>query len=118
MASTVKRTTKAGVRYDVRYRDPDGKQRMKTFAKKADADRFASTVEADKLRGTYIDPDAGKVLFKKHATDWLAAQTFDESTRQAVELRLRLHAYPALGARELRHIKPSTIQAWLRGLDK
>lgn len=117
MASIKKRSTDAGVRYDVRYRDPDGKQRMRTFARKVDADRFAATVEADKLRGTYIDPNAGKVTFKEYATAWLKAQTFDTSTREAVELRLRLHAYPALGRHELRQIKPSTVQAWLRGLE-
>jgi integrase len=32
-------------------------------------------------------------------------------------MRLRLHAYPVLGAKELRQVKPSTVQTWLRGLD-
>lgn len=117
MASVVKRTTDAGVRYDVRYRDPEGKQRKRTFARKVDADRFAASVETDKLRGTYIDPNAGKVTFKAYATDWLKAQTFDTSTREAVALRLKLHAYPVLGRHELRQIKPSTVQAWLRTLE-
>jgi len=35
------------------------------------------------------------------------------TTRQAVELRLRLHAFPHLGLNE---IQPSTIQGWLRTL--
>jgi integrase len=34
-----------------------------------------------------------------------------------VERQLRLHVYPVLGAKQLRHLKPSTIQAWLRGLE-
>ena len=34
------------------YRDNDGKQRSKSFDRKADAQRFLATVEADKLRGT------------------------------------------------------------------
>ena len=49
---------RGGVRYDVRYRDPDGQQRRKSFIRKSDASRFASVVEADKLRGNFIDPDA------------------------------------------------------------
>lgn len=118
MASVEKRTSGSSIRYDVRYRDPEGAQRKRTFARKVDADRFANSVETDKLRGQYVDPAAGKVTFKRYATDWLAAQTFDESTRQAVELRLRLHAYPVLGGKELRHIKASTVQVWLRSLEK
>ncbi len=117
MASVEKRRSARGVRYDVRYRDPDGQQRRKTFARKSAADQFAATLEADKLRGTYIDPDAGRVTFRAYSERWLAAQTFDYSTREAVELRLRLHALPVLGGLQLRHIKPSTVQTWLRSLE-
>lgn len=81
-----------------------------------DAERFRSTISADMVRGAYIDPDAGKVTFSTYAATWLAAQTFDASTAEAVKLRLRLHAMPALGSKELREVKPSMVQAWLRGL--
>jgi integrase len=53
-----------------------------------------------------------------YAGQWLAAQTFDASTREAVEQRLRLHVYPTLGGKELRALKPSTVQAWIRKLDQ
>ena len=46
-------------RYVVNYRDPEGRQRRKTFRRKAEAVAFRNTVEADKLRGTYLDVDAG-----------------------------------------------------------
>ncbi len=49
------------------YREPDGRSRRKTFLKKSDAERFANLVEADKARGSYIDPDAGRITFKKYA---------------------------------------------------
>lgn len=118
MASIAKRTVKDGsVRYDVVYRDPDNRQRRKTFTRKVDAARFAATVEADKARGDYLDPDGGRVTFGAYAAAHLAAQTFDPSTRQAVELRLRLHAIPVLGGLQLQQIKPSTVQAWLRSLE-
>ncbi|MBE1610977.1 integrase [Actinopolymorpha pittospori] len=48
---------------------------------------------------------------------WLAAQTFDASTAEAVESRLRLHALPTLGSMALRQVRPSTIQSWIRGLE-
>ena len=117
MASIEKRERAGKPYYRARYRDLDDVQRTKHFTRKVDAERFTTTVEADKLRGTYRDPDAGKERFKAYATAWLAAQTFDESTREAVELRLRLHAFPVLGNKEMRLLKPSTMQAWLRGLE-
>ncbi|MFT3871459.1 MAG: site-specific integrase [Nocardioides sp.] len=113
------RTTAKGktqITWRVRWREPDGRARAKSFPRKVDADRFAFTVSADIVRGNYLDPDAGKVKFEEYAAKWLAAQTFEETTRVAVELRLRLHAYPVLGDRFLSDIQPSTIQGWLRGL--
>ncbi|MFF4362849.1 hypothetical protein ACFY1U_34580 [Streptomyces sp. NPDC001351] len=80
--------------YRVRWRGPDGTERNKSFKRKVDADCFAATVCADLVRGQYVDPDAGKILFVTYARKWLAAQTFDEGTGVAVELRFRLHAFP------------------------
>ena len=86
-----------GLRWRVRYLDPSGAERSKSFARKDDAQRFKTGVEADVLRGTYADPDAGKVTLRRYADGWLRAQTFDEATRDSQERRLRLHVYPALG---------------------
>ena len=117
MASITKTDTANGKRYIVNYRAPDGRQRRKTFPRKIDADNFAATVETDKLRGTYRDPDAARVTFKAYAERWLAAQTCDETSRESAERALRLHVYPTLGGKQLGQIQPSTVQAWLRGLE-
>jgi integrase len=106
------------MRWRARYVDPDGRERNKGFARRADAKRFLATVSADMLRGAYIDPSAGKITFKEFADSWLAARTFDESSREATELRLRLHAYPYLGSHQLRSIRPSMMQGWLRQLEQ
>jgi hypothetical protein len=75
-------------------------------------------VEADKLRGTYIDPQAGRISLRRYASEWLAGQTFDESTREATESRLRVHVHPYLGDRGLGTIRPSHVQAWDRALQQ
>lgn len=108
---------KTRVTWRVRWREPDGRQRARSFARKVDAERHRSTVAADLVRGQYKDPDAGKETFQAYATEWLDAQTFDITSHEVVERSLRLHAFPVLGSKQLRHIKPSTVQAWLRGLD-
>jgi hypothetical protein len=40
----------------------DGRERAQTFGRKADADRFAASVETDKARGKWIDPRLGTAL--------------------------------------------------------
>lgn len=98
-----------------RWRTPEGASRSRNFKHKVDAERFLTITEATKLAGGYVDPAAGRVTFVEFATDWLSCQTFDPSTREAVESRLRVHILPTLGTIELRQIRPSTVQAWLRG---
>ncbi len=97
-----------------RWRTPDGASRSKNFRKKIDAERFLTTVETAKLHGSYIDPAAGRITFSEFSRQWLDTQTFDASTREAVTSRLRAHLLPTFGALELRQIRPSAIQAWLR----
>jgi integrase len=102
----------------VRYREASGVERAKHFERKGDAERFRATVQADLIRGTYLDPDAGKVTFAEFAGQWLAGQTVDPSTSQALEVRLRVHLLPTFGGQELRAIRPSNVQAWLSGLQQ
>jgi integrase len=93
-------------------------QRKRTFTKKADATAYSVTVEADKLRGAYVDRNAGREVFKVYAERWVTSQIFAPGTRAAVESRLRNHAYPVLGTKTLAAIRPSTIQAWAKSLSK
>lgn len=101
--------------WEARWTDPDGRPRSQSFTRKIDAQRFLVTVETDMLRGSYVDPKAGAITFKAFAETWLAAQTFGESSREATAQRLKVHIYPTFGRMQLRTIKPSTVQAWLRG---
>lgn len=105
-------------RWQARYRDPAGREKSKTFARKSDAQRWLDEVTADLVTGRYVDPRAGRVTLEVFAQRWLDAQTFDESTRDAVASRLRVHILPVLGDVELRNLRPSTIQAWLRSREE
>jgi hypothetical protein len=100
--------------YMVRWRDPSGRQRTKSYTRKVDAENKRKNIEADLLRDEYIDPSAGKVTFQEYAETWLEAQTFDASTADAVELRLRLHVYPVLGSKPC---EPSSPRRCRRGCE-
>lgn len=101
-------------KWRARYRDPAGKEHAAHFPRKADAQQWLDQVTADLVRGVYIDPRAGRTAFGAFAQEWLAAQTFDPSTREAVESRLRVHILPNFAEMELRAVRPNTVQAWLR----
>lgn len=99
----------------VRYRTPDGVSRQKTLNTRAEADRFAATVEASKLTGAYVDPSAGRVTFMDYAEEWRAAQVHRGTTAEMYETHLRRHVYPTLGHRPLAAIRTTEVQAWVRG---
>lgn len=106
-----------GKRWLCRWRDPDGRPRKLSFEKKIHADQHAATVEADKLRGQYIDPRAGVETFGSYAATWLELQSTDPLTRENIGDRLRRYVEgTALHRAQLRSVRPSTIQAWVSGL--
>ena len=109
-----------GMRYRVRYLDPNGRERSQSFPdrQKGAAEAFLHEVETDKNKGSYLDPTAGRITFQRFAETWLAAQTFAESTRESVADRLVRHVYPHFGDTELRAIGPAMIQAWGRRLQQ
>lgn len=103
-----------GMRYRVRYIAPDGSERSKSFPdrEKKFAEAFLTEVESDKLRGSYIDPNAGRVLFRVFAETWLRTSQVDESTRETMETKLKNQLLPFFGGRQLRLIKSDTIREW------
>lgn len=107
----------SGLRWRVRYEDPDGRDRCKSFARKEDAEQHRTSVASDLLKGSYIDPAAGKITLRKYAEMWLDDQTFDDSTRAVAANRVR-RICDGLGDKRLAQLaaSPSSIQAWLRGM--
>lgn len=104
------------ITWEARWRDERGVQRKKSFARKVDADRHATTVDHQLLSGTYVDPKAGKVTFREYAEEWRAGQVHRATTAAHHETMLRLHAYPHLGHRPLAEVRPSEVQAWVKRL--
>lgn len=117
MASVHRVRAKDGVRYRTRWRDPNGKLKSRSFARKVDADRFAAKVEHEINVGDYVDPHAGRVTVYEYGELWRKAQLqHSTATAADVAMALRVHLYPALGARPIGSIRPSDVQLWVAGL--
>lgn len=101
------------VTWVARWRDPDHRQRKKSFRRKVDADRFLTTVSADMLRGQYIDPDAGKVLVAEYARSWVATRPHRPSTAEHQARLIRNHlAVTPLGRMPMSGVRASHVQGW------
>jgi integrase len=112
VGSIDRRNRKGTVSWLARWRDPDGRQRKKSFQRRADAERFLTSITADVLHGNYVDPN-DPTTFREYAETWREAQVHRPTTRAHVETHLRRHAYPAFGDRRLSTIRPGEIQAWV-----
>ena len=102
-------------RWRARYRDPDGRERSQTFTRRADAERFLALTEADKAHGAWIDPAAGREPFGSYARSWQQAQVHRGTTADQVASHLRNHILPAFEQRPMAAVRPSEVQAWVRG---
>ncbi len=112
------RTARHGVgrRWLASYQDVNGRRHARSFDKKVDAERYIAQMASDVARGAYVDPALGKTTLGDYAREWLAAQTFDISSREQVEHRLRSYVYPTWEDVPLGRIRASAVQKWLAEL--
>jgi hypothetical protein len=104
-------------RWRARYRDPSGRERSKSFARKLDAERFLQRVEADKLHGQWIDPNQGRTTVGELAERWFeTTATLKPKTREDYRSLLNNHVLPAFGQRPLNSIDTLAVRGWLAGL--
>ncbi|KRC46471.1 MULTISPECIES: tyrosine-type recombinase/integrase [unclassified Nocardioides] len=115
MASIQKRVSDGRTAYRVRWRDPTGRQVSRQFPTLALARAHQSTIEADLLRGTYLDLSRGQMTLAEYAEEWLAVQTCGATTLERRVRNVRLHVLPMLGHHRLANIRPTLVQAWIRG---
>lgn len=117
MASIDKRVRNGQTTWRVRYRDPSGAQRNKSFALKRDADRFLVTVEQSKIVGSYVDPGLARITIGEWAARWLDGQThLKASTRERYAGIVREHITPRWGTTRLSDVAHSDVQAWVSAL--
>ena len=109
-----------GLRYKVRYLDPDGNEKSKMYPDKCkkQAEDFLIEVESSKREGKYVDPRAGRIRFRKQAENWIKGQSPDRATREALQSRLKSQIYPYLGDLPVNSIKAATVRDWLGALDE
>ena len=121
MATIEAYTTKAGRRYQVRYRTPDHTQTKKRgFKTKRLAEAYAATVEVEKLRGEYISPTLGRITVGELAPAWLSRKESDvaPSNYRTLESAWRTHVEPRWGRRRVTDIDVGQVEQWIADLNR
>lgn len=110
--------TKAGKRYEVRYRKPDhssGKKRG--FKTKRDAELHLASIDVSKARGEFVDATASRAKVDILGAAWLAGQShLKPSSWRPLEIAWRLHVQPIWGPRAVGSIRHSEVQEWVTEL--
>lgn len=82
-----------------------------------EAERYRNLVEADKIRGLWIDPSLSKVAFGEWIAEVEAGRSVRANTRARDEASLRNHVLPRFGQMRLVDVQPQDIRRWLAGLE-
>jgi integrase len=98
----------------VDYTDQQGKRRLKTFAKKKDADAFQTTMRPEVRAGTHV-ADNATCTFKEAGERWLESGKsagLERTTLDQYRQHLTLHIDPFLGRLKLSHLSVPGVRAF------
>lgn len=117
MASIERRKIRGQERFLVRYRDPSGKQKARTFVSEKAAVDYEAEVRTDMRRGAYLDPQAGQMKVAPWSEKWIAAQGhLKPSTRTRYRGLLKVQILPKWGGCSLHDVDFLEVQGWVSEL--
>ncbi len=117
MASVEKHVRDGRVTWQARWRDPAGKQRKRSFAKRSTADDHLTSVQHGMRTGSYVDPVAGRVTVADWSARWLAAQShLKPSTHARYAGILARQVVPRWGTTPLTAVRHADVAAWVSDL--
>lgn len=125
MASIVKRCdcngwNKCPHSWIVRYRTEggrSGRQRERSFGGDlGEAEDFVLKVAHGQKARAFIDPEAGKAVFRAEAERWLSQRIGADSSDMTYKSVLRTHIYPAIGHQQIRTIRREEIKEIIAGM--
>jgi integrase len=106
-------------RYQARYPGPDGVMRSapQTFARKSDAERYLSVIEAQMARHEWIDPDRAKIRLSDYAERWIIQRPrLRPRTVHLYRWLLGKHISPYLGGVPIGRLDTPMVREWRAAL--
>jgi integrase len=106
----IKRRKDRGNKWEASYRDADGKERTKLFARRAEADGWLASEKAKIARGEWVDPRSGQTTYKDWCETYFAGANKRATTLARDQTVNEKHFLPTLGNRRLASIRPLDVQ--------
>lgn len=100
-------------KWRARYRDEAGKEHARHFTRKVDAQNWLDDVTAAVVTGTYVDPKAGKITFRKWFEVYASRQTWADGTRVSA---VQAAAGVTFADVPMGKIAPSHVQQWVKAM--
>jgi integrase len=111
-----------GVRYDVRWRLPDGIVRNKTFRRFGDARDYKRELEHQTMVGVVVDPQRSAMTLEVYANQWLPdhrkvdGSPLAPKTQELYRYVLDQYVIPQIGSLSLGDLRTEGIRRWYRGV--
>ncbi|MEV4216667.1 site-specific integrase [Nonomuraea sp. NPDC049725] len=102
-------------RFQIRYPGPDGQMRSgtETYERKSDAERALSLIEAQMIKGEWIDPERSKVKLKDYAETWISQRPgLRPRTVDLYRWLLKKHIVPYLGDVAVGKLSTASVRQW------
>lgn len=102
-----------------RYRDANGREHAQHFGTRRDAENWLDGVRGDLVRGTHVDPRAGKITYENWSERYFAGAFHKRPTTMARDKIVNdKHFIPVIGKRQLSSITPMDIRALVENMAK
>jgi integrase len=111
--------TKEAKRWRAVWEGTDGKEKSKFFTRQSDAQKYATSMEADALRGIrYADPRRGAITVEEYAdTKFMPAMLhLRGNSVDTYQSHLKTHVYPALGKRKIGTVTRTDVQSFVTAI--
>jgi integrase len=108
--------------WEIRYRDPRGRQRVERFPgppgrrPPADATERLATIERQLRWREFVSPEERGVTFGELYERWARTRRVSETRRHTDESRARLHVLPYWSRWRIGDMRPSDIDDWVAEL--
>ncbi len=101
-------------KYRARFADPLGKIQSQTFTRRTDAERFLRELEADRVRGHWVDPRNADIPVAKWAEEFLLlCRRLSPTTQETYRRDLDGYVLPRFGGYRLGQLPADEIENWL-----
>ena len=101
-------------KYRARFADPLGKIQSRTFTRKADAERFLREVDADSVRGRWVDPRNAETPLAEWADEFLLlCRRLSPPTQETYRRDLDRYVLSRFVSYRLGQLPADEIENWL-----